>query len=141
MVKIAACVLGIFLVFIFPFPAFAPPSPTGQNTPPSQTNIQNLPNDFPTPTQPWFGPASPNQVNFGNVVRYIPVPAQQVAVPMYVPGPGSLSGEYQEQVVEIPGYTVTETTMGYLYPERSALQQVTPGVYQWVRLPQQFQPK
>ena len=90
---------------------------------------------------PWSGITHPNKGNYGNVVRYIEVPTQQVTIPVYVPGPGSLSGDYEQQVVEIPGYIITETTTGYLYPPRVDLQQVTLGAYQWVTLPQQFQPK
>ncbi|MBI4590403.1 MAG: hypothetical protein HY725_16360 [Candidatus Rokubacteria bacterium] len=69
---------------------------------------------------------------------YIQVPRQQVVVPVYVPAPGSFSGEYQQQVVELPGYVVTETTTGYFYPERWSLEQVTYGVYQWRVKPSVF---
>ena len=47
----------------------------------------------------------------------------------------------REQVVEIPGYYVTETTTGYWYPERWTLQQLGVGVYQWVKLPAEFRRK
>jgi hypothetical protein len=141
MARSAACVLGFFLVLLSPLPAFAQPPPSGQNTPPTPGNLTTVPNDFPTPTQPWYGIPSPTKGNYGNVVRYIEVPPRQVAIPVYVPGPGSFSGGYEDQIVEIPGYVVTETTTGYLYPPRVDLQQVTPGAYQWVTLPQQFQPK
>ncbi len=77
----------------------------------------------------------------GYVVQYLQVPAQQVELQVYVPGAGSFSGGLEPQTVEIPGYVVTETTAGYIYPQRWGLQQVTAGVYQWVALPQQFQPK
>jgi len=90
------------------------------------------------PTMPWYGEGSPSQAALGSVVRYVQVPPQQVAVPVYVPGPGSFSGEYQQQVLEIPGYVVTETTTGYIYPQRWGLEQVTYGVYQWRVLPQVF---
>lgn len=99
------------------------------------------PTSPPHPSMPWAGPWAPGRQNYGTVVRYIEVPSEQVVISAYVPGPGSFSGEYQPQVVEVPGYVVTETTTGYLYPERVGLQQTAPGVYQWVRLPQQFQPK
>ena len=96
----------------------------------------------PHPTMPWSGlPHRGSGVNYGQMVRYIEVPPQPIALPVFVPGPGSFSGEFQPQLMEIPGYVVTETTTGYLYPERWSLQEVTQGVYQWVRLPQQFQPK
>ena len=118
----------VLLISLFAAPAMAfaqAPSPTAS----------------PHPSMPWSGITHPNKGNYGNVVRYIEVPTQQVTIPVYVPGPGSLSGDYEQQVVEIPGYIITETTTGYLYPPRVDLQQVTPGAYQWVTLPQQFQPK
>ncbi len=143
MMRNALAVTGLALVLLLAVtgPAQAPPPPSGGNTPPSQSNITNVPNDFPTPVQPWYGLPAPNRAIQGSVIRQIEVPPQQVVVPVYVPAPGSLPGEYQQQVVEIPGYVITETTTGYIYPERVSLQEVTPGVYQWVRVPQQFQPK
>lgn len=108
----------------------------------------------PHPTMPWFGlpypvgadygivPNRPPKAQdvwlYGTVVRYIEVPPQQVVINTFLAGPGSFSGEYQEQVVEIPGYIVTETTTGYLYPARTVLEQPTPGVYQWRVLPKFF---
>ncbi len=113
--------------FLIPFPRVTDPLHFNSNT------IH--------PTMPWVGITNPNQVNYGAVVRSIEVPPQQVEIQVYVPGPGSFSGGYEQQVVEIPGYVVTETTTGYIYPERVGLQQVTLGVHQWVTLPQQFQSK
>ena len=77
----------------------------------------------------------------GYALQYVQVPTQQVVLPVYVPGPGSFPGEFQSQVVEIPGYVIVETTTGYIYPARWRLQEVTVGVYQWVTLPPTFQPK
>ncbi len=90
------------------------------------------------PTLPWYGLGSPIPAGLGSVIGYIEVPSQQVVLPIYVPGPGSFSGEYQPQLVEIPGYVVAETTAGYLYPERWGLEQVTYGVYQWRVFPSLF---
>lgn len=118
----------IFFVVLLAVPEFAAAQAPGPTSPPH-------------PSMPWSGPRAPGSAGSGTVVRYIEVPPQQTAVPVYVPGPGSFPGEYQDQVVEVPGYVITETTTGYLYPERLTLQQVTPGVYQWVTVPQQFQPK
>jgi hypothetical protein len=103
---------------------------------------------------PWFGLPYPSAADYGTVpnrppkaqdvslygtvIGYIQVPPQQVTVPVYLAGAGSFSGEYQDQVVEIPGYVVTETTTGYLYPTRTVLEQPTPGVYQWRVLPPFF---
>jgi len=85
-------------------------------------------------------PMLPNG-GLGYALQYIQVPTLQMMLPVYVPGPGSFPGELESQVVEIPGYVVTETTTGYIYPARWGLQQVTIGVYQWVTLPPAFQPK
>ena len=111
-----------------------------------------------TPDWPWWhtwNPYHPNYphpntnpyrrgadaVTYGQVVGYVEVPPQQVVINVYIPGPGSFSGEYEQQVIEIPGYVVAETTTGYIYPLRWSVQQLTPGVYQWVALPEQFQPR
>ena len=133
----------LLAVLIIPFTVFA----------------QAIPTPGPgTPGWPWWhawNPYHPNYphrstnpyrmgadaVTYGQVVGYVEVPPQQVVINAYVPGPGSFSGEFQPQLLEIPGYLVTETSTGYLYPERWGLQEVTQGVYRWVRLPQQFQPK
>ena len=133
--------VGVLVLASFaPEAAFAPP-PSGQNVPPTQSNITNFPNDFPTPTQPWYGVPSPMRGNHGSVIRYIEVPPQQVVVNVYVPGPGSLSGGFEPQLFEIPGYVVTETTTGYIYPARVGLREVTLGVFNWVTEPPGFQPR
>jgi hypothetical protein len=45
------------------------------------------------------------------------------------------------QSVTIPGYYVRETTIGYHYPERWAIEQAGPNLYRWRVLPAQFVPK
>ncbi len=85
-------------------------------------------------------PMLPN-AGLGYAMQYIQVPTQQIVLPVYVPGPGSFSGGFESRAVEIPGYVIVETTTGYIYPARWGVQQVTIGVYQWVVLPQTFQPK
>jgi hypothetical protein len=94
----------------------------------------------PHPTMPWSGPWAPGSAGYGTVVRYVQVPPQPVEIDVSAPEAGG-SGEMQKQVVEIPGYVITETTTGFIYPQRVTLQQTGPGVYQWVTLPQQFQSK
>lgn len=131
----------VFLVVALPLASWAADAPSGQNTSPTRSNILNKPNDFPIPTEPSFGLPNPNRGVYGKVVRYLRVPPRQVILSVYVPGPGSVPGQYQQQVVEIPGYVVTETTTGYLYPVRLSLQQVAVGMYRWVRAPQQFRRK
>ena len=45
------------------------------------------------------------------------------------------------QQVTVPGYYVRETTVGFHYPERWAIEQVAPNVYRWRQVPAQFIPK
>ena len=45
------------------------------------------------------------------------------------------------QVVTIPGYYVRETTVGFHYPERWAVEQAAPNIYRWRQVPAQFIPK
>ena len=45
------------------------------------------------------------------------------------------------QQVTVPGYYVRETTVGFHYPERWAIEQVGVGAYRWRMLPAQFVPK
>ncbi len=123
----AFVLLLVAIVVLLAVPDFAvaqAPSPTGP----------------PHPSMPWSGPWAPGSAGYGTVVRYIQVPPQQVEIEVPAAEAGG-SGEVQKQVVEIPGYVITETTTGFIYPQRVTLQQTGPGVYQWVTLPQQFQPR
>ena len=115
------------------------PLPSGQNVPATPGNILANPNNFPYPTMPWSGATRP-EVR-GQVIGHLEVPPQQVTVA--VPAPGPLSGPFQlvPQVVTIPGYYITETTTGYVYPERWMLDQLNVGVYQWRLLPAEFRNK
>src|SRR5438046_5402498 len=92
------------------------------------------------PTEPW-NQLGVGRIDYGQVVQYITVPSQQATVTLYVPGPDGVPPQTREDAVEIPGYYVTETTTGYWYPERWALQQLNVGVYQWVKLPAEFRKK
>ncbi len=141
-VKQALHISVILLVSLLPLTAYAqarkpsPPPPSLRCDPPFLS-----PTRCPHPIDPWFGLPYPGRPDYGNVVRYIEVPPQQVVVPLYIPGPGSFPGEFEQQVVEIPGYLVTETTTGYVYPQRWSLEQVGPGVYYWRVLPPLFTAK
>ena len=95
----------------------------------------------PHPAMPWSGITNPNRVNYGQVVRYIQVPPRQVAIEVPVATPEGFPRQTQQQVVEIPGYLITETTTGFYYPERWTLEQLNIGGYQWRRLPAQFSRK
>ena len=102
------------------------------------------PTDFsanPHPAMPWSGITNPTQVDYGQVIRYIQVPPQQVAIEVYVPTPEGLPRQTQRQVVEVPGYYVAETTTGYYYPERWSIEQLSAGLYQWRKLPPEFRKK
>ena len=110
-------------------PNFDPTKPASSTNPQFTTGF---PFDFPIPTSPWYGVMDPRRVNYGSAIQQIEVPPQQVILNVFVPGPGSFSGGFEPRLFEIPGYTVTETTTGYIYPVRVGLQQVTSGVFNWV---------
>ncbi len=99
---------------------------------------QVSPTSPPHPNMPW-NLYNPNKATYGEFVRYVQVPTQQVTV--QVPAPGGPPDQLQPQSVEIPGYVVTETTTGYWYPERMTLVQVNVGAYQWQKLPAEFKQK
>ncbi len=122
--------------------ASLPAGALAQGTPGNPGN----PADFirnPHPTMPWSGFSNPNMGGFdyGQAIRYIPVPPQLVEIDVPLPQPEGVPPRTQKQVQQIPGYYVTETTTGFFYPEHWTLQQVNVGAYQWVRIPATFQPK
>jgi hypothetical protein len=87
----------------------------------------------PHPTMPWAGITN----QYGQPVRYFLVPSQ----PVEIQSPGaSATGEtvLEARVVDIPGYTMTETNVGFYVPERWIIEQVGPGSYQWRVVPPQF---
>ena len=94
----------------------------------------------PHPMQPNAAPLSVN-TSFGTPIASHYVAPRQLQINVYVPMPGSLPGEYRPTAVEIPGYYVTETTTGYVYPERWTIDQLNVGVYQWRMLPTEFRRK
>src|SRR3989449_312056 len=136
-----------------------PPGPITQPPP-----TPNPPLNNPHPMQP-RDPLWPTPFSYGGARGPAPAPSAppppvgvQVPVPLPESAPAQAQertgvpaqsrgeeptapAQTQEQTVEIPGYYVAETTTGYWYPERWTLQEVTPGVYQWVKLPAEFRPK
>jgi hypothetical protein len=60
---------------------------------------------------------------------------------MAVNVPAGVPPQTQQQVVEIPGYVMTETTTGFVIPERWTIVQTGPGVFQWQRAPAEFRRK
>lgn len=77
----------------------------------------------------------------GYAVRQVWVPARPIAMQVYVPAPSGVPASYQTQVAEAPGFYVTETTTGYVFPERWVIDQLNVGVYQWRKAPAQFVPR
>ena len=61
-----------------------------------------------------------------------------VASAQSLPAPAGVPATYQTQVAQVPGFFVTETTTGFVYPERWVIDQLNVGVYQWRKLPVQF---
>ena len=51
------------------------------------------------------------------------------------------SPQIVHQQVTVPGYYVRETTVGFHYPDRWAIEQAAPNVYRWRQIPAQFVPK
>ena len=96
----------------------------------------------PHPAMPWaFFTPNVGAFDYGTVVQYIPVPAQQVVIEVPVAVPDGVPPQTQKQIVEIPGYYITETTTGFWYPERWTLYQANAGVYQWMKYPPEFRRK
>jgi hypothetical protein len=126
------CVLSAAI----PSVAVAQPPPSGGNVPPSIPGLVVTPNNFPHPTQPWNGSTRPD--TRGPTVAYIAVPAQQVTVLQPAPGAEGEPARWEHRLVTVPGYVITQTTLGYEYPERWTLEQTGPGVYQWRLLPAEF---
>jgi hypothetical protein len=107
------------------------------------------------PSVPFTG--EPNQLNnpfptllnagisgtggYGVPIRHIYMPAQAVPIVVYVAAQEVTGDQWVTQYTELPGYVVTETTLGYLYPDRWALYSPARGVYQWQRVPAVFQSK
>ncbi len=126
---------GGFIPQIVPYPQVVPNfrfDSTKRVSPSNPLTVPGYPGDFPIPMHPWYGVMDPKRVNYGSAIQQIEVPPQQVIVNVYVPGPGSFSGGFEPQLIEIPGYVVTETSTGYIYPARVGLREVTPGVFNWV---------
>jgi hypothetical protein len=84
-------------------------------------------------------PMLPN-AGLGYAVRQVWMPSLPVVMQVYVPMPEGIPGKYQTMYAQVPGFYVTETTTGVILPERWVLDQVTGGVYQWRRAPEQFVP-
>src|SRR5256885_492275 len=74
-------------------------------------------------------------------IRQIYIPPQAVQIVVYAPEQEVTGDQWVAQYTELPGYYVTETTLGYLYPDRWTLSSPAKGLYQWQRVPAGFQRK
>ena len=122
-----------------PPPAGSPPR-TKPTTRPSVpfTSVPNQQNN-PYPTLPGAGVSGTG--GYGVPIRQIWVSPQSVPIVVYDQYREGTGEQWDTQYTEIPGYYVTETTLGYLYPDRWGLFSPAKGVYQWQRVPSGFQPK
>jgi hypothetical protein len=87
------------------------------------------PADTPPPVADPAPPAAPDQAKSGDA------PAAEPAPPSASSAPGP---RIFHQQITIPGYYVRETTVGFHYPERWAIEQAAPNVYRWRQLPAHF---
>jgi hypothetical protein len=93
----------------------------------------------PHPGMPWSG--VPTASGYGVPIRQIWAPPQSVPIEVLVPKSEDTPERWDTQYTEIPGYYYTETTLGYIYPERWGLYSPEKGRYEWQRVPAAFQPK
>jgi hypothetical protein len=124
-----------------PFFVVPPRFPGSRETVPFVDEPHRLNNPHPMLPNAALGYAAgqmlPNAA-LGYAARQVWVPPQPLVMQVYVPAPSGVPAQYQTQYAEIPGFYVTETTTGYLYPERWTIDQLNVGVYQWRKVPSQF---
>jgi len=162
---IRTLVCGLFSALLLPAAAGAA-GPTGPAALPTLPQMPIapyplVPTTIPDMNMPWaVGPAIPQ----GQFMRHIWIPPQNFVVDRYLPVPAQPDAvaaataesdgndasqrttektDFQvlRQTFTAPGYYVTETTVGYQYPQRWMLEQPAPGLYQWRLLPAQFRPR
>jgi len=114
-----------------PFVVVPPGTPFSRETNPFSDEPNRMNNAHP------MMPAA----GLGYAVRQYWVPPQPVQMQVYVPAPAGVPASYHTQVAQVPGFFVTETTTGFVYPERWVIDQLNVGVYQWRKLPVQFVPR
>ena len=78
---------------------------------------------------------------YGVPFRQVWIGPQALPILVYDANREGTGEQWYTQYTELPGYYVTETTLGYIYPERWALYSLAKGVYQWQRVPAGFQRK
>ena len=114
-----------------------PPEPTSPQAQPFGTQPHPLNNPHPALPNAGLGHSG----NYGQVVGRFWVPPRPVAIQRYVATAPGYPAQYETQWVEMPGYWVVETTLGFLYPEHWTLVQTNVGVYRWVKVASRFQPR
>jgi len=85
-------------------------------------------------------PMLPN-AGLGHAVRRVWVAPKPVVMQVYVPVPEGIPAKYQTMYAEIPGFYVTQTTTGNIYPERWVIEHLNVGLYRWRKAPAQFVPR
>ncbi len=90
------------------------------------------PTETPPPVAEPAPPAVPGEVKSADT------PPEPQEPPSEAPPPAP---RVVRQQVIVPGYYVRETTVGFHYPERWAIEQAAPNVYRWRQIPAQFVPK
>jgi hypothetical protein len=122
-----------------PPPPGSPPGtkPTTRPSIPFTNEPSQLNNPYPTLPNAGLGYSGQTGIP---IAQYW-VPPQPVEILLYVPTPPGIPEEWVTQYTEIPGYYVTETTSGFLYPDRWALANPAKGVYQWQRVPAEYRKK
>src|SRR5207244_3542598 len=65
---------------------------------------------------------------YGVPIRQIYIPPQAVQIVVYAPEQEVTGDQWVAQYTELPGYYVTETTLGYLYPDRWTLSSPAKGL-------------
>jgi hypothetical protein len=122
------------------FPAALPPASLSGPLPPSYPPVsQPNPLHNAHSMQPNAGVITTG--GLGVPFRQIWVPPQAVPIIVYDQHREGTGEQWVTQYTELPGYYVTETTLGYLYPDRWTLVSSQKGIYQWQRVPAAFRPK
>ncbi len=111
------------------------PTPNLPLAPPSLNSPSQLNNPF--PSLPWGWNIAPPP-DYGRLVLTWEIPDEIYVLDTLVPQPGSLPPIWTQVPVTVPGYTVAETTTGYLYPGRWTVVPAGAGGYRWQWMPPAF---
>jgi len=140
--KLAVHALVVLLGLLLGAPAWGQIGTVNPNTPvPGTTPFGSQPHPLnnPYPTLPGAGVSGTG--GYGVPFRQFYMPPQSVPIEVFVQQPEGVPDVWQTQYAELPGYYVTETTLGYIYPDRWMLVTPAKGIYQWQRVPSEFRRK